>query len=150
MDLTISQSPSSACAHMPRMCHGPDCFTVSTCCTYIDLGSRGYFGVNVALVISMILCHKIFFKKHNCIAELCLFALSLRFSVVISGAVVSDGTADVPATRALCHESLVLVCLATGQGKLRVNSLTPGKCGSNLKVWFSNSLYRRVAGTLAV
>ena len=27
-----------------------DCFTVSACCTYIDLGSRGYFGVNVALV----------------------------------------------------------------------------------------------------
>ena len=41
---------SSACAHIPRLFHGPDCFTVSTRCTYIDLGSRGYFGVNVALV----------------------------------------------------------------------------------------------------
>ena len=27
------------------MFHGPDCFTVSTLCTYTDLGSRGYFGV---------------------------------------------------------------------------------------------------------
>ena len=26
-----------------------DPFKVSTCCTYIDLGSQGYFGVNVAL-----------------------------------------------------------------------------------------------------
>ena len=46
----LFQSPSSACAHMPRLFHGRDCFTVSTCCMYIDLGSRGYFGVNVALV----------------------------------------------------------------------------------------------------
>ena len=38
------------CAQMPRLFNGLDCFTVSTCCTYIDLGSRGYFGVNVALV----------------------------------------------------------------------------------------------------
>ena len=50
MGLTVSQSPSSACAHMSRLFHGPDCFTVSTCCMYIDLGSRGFFGVNVALV----------------------------------------------------------------------------------------------------
>ena len=39
---------------MPRLFHGPDCFTVSTCCTYIDLGSRGYFGVNVALVYTAV------------------------------------------------------------------------------------------------
>ena len=50
MGLTVSWSSSSACAHMPKLFHGPDCFTVSTCCPYIDLGSRGYFGVNVALV----------------------------------------------------------------------------------------------------
>ena len=50
MGLTVSRSPSSACTHTPRLFHGPDYFTVSTCCTYIDLGSRGYFGVNVALV----------------------------------------------------------------------------------------------------
>ena len=49
--LTVSRSPSSACAHMPRLFHGPDCFTVSTCCTYIDLGSRACFGVNAALVL---------------------------------------------------------------------------------------------------
>ena len=50
MGLAVSQSPSSACAHMPRLFHYPDCCTVSTCCTYIDLGSRWYFDVNVALV----------------------------------------------------------------------------------------------------
>ena len=50
MGLTVSQSPSSACAHMPRLFHGPNCFTVSTCCTYTNLGSRGYFSINVALV----------------------------------------------------------------------------------------------------
>ena len=50
MGLTVSWSSSSACAHMSRLFHGPDCFTVSTCCLYIDLGSRGYFGVNLALV----------------------------------------------------------------------------------------------------
>ena len=50
MGLTVSQSPSSACVHMPRLFHGPDCFTVSTCSMYIDLGSRGCFGVNIALV----------------------------------------------------------------------------------------------------
>ena len=43
MGLTVSQSPYSACAHMSRPFHGPDCFTVSTCCTNIDLGSRGYY-----------------------------------------------------------------------------------------------------------
>ena len=66
MGLTVSQSPSSACAHMPRLFLGPDCFTVSTCCTYIDLGSRGYFGVNVALVLfSNVIHHKcnIFYVK---------------------------------------------------------------------------------------
>ena len=36
---------SSACIYIPRLFHGPDCFTVSTLCTYTDLGSRGYFGV---------------------------------------------------------------------------------------------------------
>ena len=41
MSLTVSQSPSSACAHMHRLFHGPDYFTVSTCCTYTNLGSRG-------------------------------------------------------------------------------------------------------------
>ena len=51
MGLTVSWSPSSACACMPRLFYGPGCFTVSTCCTYIDLDSRGYFGVNVALVL---------------------------------------------------------------------------------------------------
>ena len=50
MGLTVSQSPSSECAHMPRLFRGPDCFRVSTCCTYIDLGSWGYFGVNITLV----------------------------------------------------------------------------------------------------
>ena len=33
------------CIYIPRLLHGPDCFTVPTCCTYTDLGSRGYFGV---------------------------------------------------------------------------------------------------------
>ena len=51
MGLTVSQSPSSACAHIPTPFHDPDWFTVSTCCTYIDLGSRRYFGVNTALVV---------------------------------------------------------------------------------------------------
>ena len=41
MGLTVSRSPSSACAHIPRLFHGPDCFTDSTCCTYIDLGTEG-------------------------------------------------------------------------------------------------------------
>ena len=50
MGLTVSRSPSSACAHMPRLFHGLDCFTVSTCCTYIDLGGLGYFGINVVLL----------------------------------------------------------------------------------------------------
>ena len=39
---------------VPRLFHGPDCFTVSTCSMYIVLGSRGYFGVNIALVSSVI------------------------------------------------------------------------------------------------
>ena len=43
--LTISWSPSSACIYVPRLFDGPDCFTVSTLCTYTDLGTRGYFGV---------------------------------------------------------------------------------------------------------
>ena len=28
-----------------RLLHGPDCFTVSTLCTYTDLGNRGYLGI---------------------------------------------------------------------------------------------------------
>ena len=45
----------------PKLFHSPDCFTVSTLCTqfvrlyylvpYTDIGSRGYFGVNIALVV---------------------------------------------------------------------------------------------------
>ena len=31
--------------YIPRLFCGPDCFTVSTLCTYSDLGSWGYFGV---------------------------------------------------------------------------------------------------------
>ena len=31
--------------YIPRLFCGPDCFTVSTFCTYSDLGSWGYFGV---------------------------------------------------------------------------------------------------------
>ena len=43
--LTVSCFPSSAHTYRPRLFHGPDCFTVSTRCTYSDLGSRGYFSV---------------------------------------------------------------------------------------------------------
>ena len=42
---TVSWSPSSLHTYIPRLFHGPDCFTVSTHCTYSDLGNRGYFGV---------------------------------------------------------------------------------------------------------
>ena len=45
MGLTVSWSPSSACTYKPRLFHSPDSFTVSTLCTYNDLGSRGDFGV---------------------------------------------------------------------------------------------------------
>ena len=31
--------------YIPRLLHGPDCFTVSTLCTYTDLGSQGYLGI---------------------------------------------------------------------------------------------------------
>ena len=44
-DLTVSWVPSSAHTCIPRLFHGSNCFTVSTCCTYTDLGSWGYFGV---------------------------------------------------------------------------------------------------------
>ena len=50
MGLTVLWSSSSAYAHMPRLFHGPNCFTISTCCPYVDLCSRGYFGMNLALV----------------------------------------------------------------------------------------------------
>ena len=30
---------------VPRLFHGSNCFTISTCCTHTDLGSQGYFGV---------------------------------------------------------------------------------------------------------
>ena len=45
MGLTVSWSPSSAYTNIPRLFHGRDCFTISTLCTYTDIGSRGYFGV---------------------------------------------------------------------------------------------------------
>ena len=41
----FSWSPSSVHTYIPRLFHGPDCFTVSTRCTHTDLGSRRYFGV---------------------------------------------------------------------------------------------------------
>ena len=41
----VSGSPFSAGTYIPRLFHGPDCFTVSTLCTYTDLVSRGYYGV---------------------------------------------------------------------------------------------------------
>ena len=43
--LTASWFPSSACTYIPRLFHESDCFTVSTRCSYIDLGSWWYFGV---------------------------------------------------------------------------------------------------------
>ena len=33
----VPQSPSSVCTYIPRPLHSPDCFTVSTLCSYIDL-----------------------------------------------------------------------------------------------------------------
>ena len=36
--------------HALRLFHGLDCFTIPTICTYADLGSRGYFSTNVALL----------------------------------------------------------------------------------------------------
>ena len=42
---TVSWSPSSVRTYIIRLFHGPECFTVSTLCTYTDLGSRGYFSV---------------------------------------------------------------------------------------------------------
>ena len=73
--LTVSQSPPYACAHIPRLFHGPDCFTVSTCWTYIDLGSRGYVGVNVALVriggpAYLIHCRLPLLGSHNSFAKI--------------------------------------------------------------------------------
>ena len=38
-------SPSSAYVYIPRLFNNPDCFTVSTLCTYTYPGSQGYFGV---------------------------------------------------------------------------------------------------------
>ena len=42
---TIWHSSQPGMIYIPRLFHGPDCFPVSTPCTYTDLGSRGYFGV---------------------------------------------------------------------------------------------------------
>ena len=46
--LTVSWFSSSACTDIPRPFHSLVCllslFTVSTLCTYTDLGSRGHFG----------------------------------------------------------------------------------------------------------
>ena len=49
--LTVSWSPSSAHTYIPRLFHGPDCVTVSTRCTYTDLGTaEGISAFTVALV----------------------------------------------------------------------------------------------------
>ena len=49
---TVSQSPSSARAYLPRPLDGPNCFTVSTLCTFTDLGNQGYF--QYVLILPMI------------------------------------------------------------------------------------------------
>ena len=41
----VSRSPCSVHTYIPRLFHCPDCFTVSTRCTYTDQGNRGYFGI---------------------------------------------------------------------------------------------------------
>ena len=51
--LTVSWSPSSVHTYIPRLFHGPNCFPVSTRCTY--LGSRGYFGVHRRSCMKVIL-----------------------------------------------------------------------------------------------
>ena len=43
--LTASWSPLSSHTYIPKPFHGPDCYTVPIRCTYTDLGSQGYFGV---------------------------------------------------------------------------------------------------------
>ena len=49
IQIVISQYPFAARIYIPRPLHGFDCFTVSTLCTDIDLGSRGISAVNVLL-----------------------------------------------------------------------------------------------------
>ena len=45
MLLTVSQSPSSAHIYIPKPHHGPDCFNISTLCTYTDVGRGRYSGL---------------------------------------------------------------------------------------------------------
>ena len=46
---TVSQSPSFALTYLPVLLHSPDYFTVSTRCTYTDLGSQAFRGLALLL-----------------------------------------------------------------------------------------------------
>ena len=54
--LAVSWSPYSAHTYIPRLLHCSDCFTVSTRCTYTDLGSRWYFGVYFRSCLRVCVC----------------------------------------------------------------------------------------------
>ena len=61
--LTVSWFRSSLHTYIPRLFHGPDCFTVSTRCTHTDLDSRVYFGVYRRTCLKVTYCPKLCFHS---------------------------------------------------------------------------------------
>ena len=72
-----SQSPSSACTSLPRLFHSPDCFTVSTLCTYTDLGSIRVFQHLTSLLHFCFTCRIIWYLEPSVLTCFSLTGLIL-------------------------------------------------------------------------
>ena len=66
--MPVSWPPFSTRTYIPRLLHSPNCFTVSTFCTYPNLGSRGCFDAQrhpcYRAPVTWCMLHRVFPKKH--------------------------------------------------------------------------------------